>query len=550
MNDYYDLLNVYCPVPPGLKTKNVAYYDAFNYPVYDENTFKPITQKAKSVVNGIKLFEKLDLNKYVSLRDQVGSKIISCELLELIQNHSDIIALPSKMWSLKVPLFARPCPLTPRHGFVDSRVVNNIDQLENLLKEVKLADPKGELLLMPFIKADYNAVLCSSGYLSVGPGHDGATAGNDSVSFPVAPVKIHHSVRMKSGLSTKSTVFIEAVFKKRRTRTPDDYHVGQPKTFYITQLRGGPKVNALNDFIPDRIDVKKIVTPHNDLLKWESDVKKFVPGTIVYGKGHTLASHAAIHCIINKIPFITSFEPHVGESIYPTPTTQVKFNKEMFMTGVTAGCYSKLSKRKMLHFSATVLHNWAYLSTSEHSSWLLGMTAVYLSKILCALSYGEYRHCQKKPLKIKGIKSSYTRNSIYSTVMDATKFNLYIKNAFKIKKEFCSKEKFRRGFGGKLWADAVKHTISIWNAIVVIQDCKSLTPSKVNSLISSINKSINLVHNNGWLFNKISDQSTMEKIANKPGLSALELADVFYEQLQKVKATKKIKKIIKVKVVA
>jgi hypothetical protein len=550
MNDYYNLLNVFCPVPTDMKTKIIAYHDDYSYPVYSENTFQPVTQKAKSVINGLPIFEKMDLNKYVSLREQVGNKLVYPKLIELIQNDLDIVNLPQKIWEQKYPIFARPCPLKPRHGFVDSRIVSSAKELNALLEEVKASDPKGEILLMPFIAADYNAILCTSGYLSVGPGHDGATGGNNSVSFPVAPVKIMQKVKLKAGLSSKSIVFIEAVYKKRRKRSDMDYHTGQPKTFYITQLRGGPSVDAVNDFIPSRVEVKKIVIPHNDLLKWESETKKFVPGTVVYGKGHTLASHAAIHCVINKIPFITSFEPHVGDTVSPTAQNKVKFDRHQFMLGVTAGLYSKLSKRKMLHFAATVLHNWAYLSTSDHSSWLLGMAAIYISKILCALSYGEYRHCQKKPLKIKGIKSSYTRSSIYSTVMDGANFNIYIRSAYKIKKEFTSKEKFRRGFGGKLWADAVKHTINIWNAIVVIQDCKNLTPAKVNSLVSSINKSINLVHNNGWLFNKISEQTTMEKIANKPGLAALELADVFYEQLQKVNSIKKIKTISKVKVVA
>jgi len=546
MNDYYNLLNTCAKPVPGLKTKAIAFYDDYNYPVYSEDTFKPVTQKAKSIINGITLLEKIDLNKYVSLRENVGTKVICSRLLELIQDPTDISHLPAKFWDVHFPIFARPCPLKPRHGFIDSRVISTKSELEKLLSEVKSVDPKGEIILMPFIKADYNAILCNSGYLSIGPGHDGATAGNNSVSFPVAPAKITQKVKFKSGLSSKSTVFIEAVFKKRRSAKRFDYEYSVNKSFFITQLRGGPPVSAMNDFIPERMDVKKVVIPHNNLLKWEAETKKFPKGTVVYGKGHTLASHAAIHCAINKIPFITSFEPHVGDSIAPTAISKVKFNKQQFLRGVTAALVSKVSKRKMLHFAAVILHNWNYLSTSEHSSWLLGIASVYLSKILCALSYGEYRHCHGKTLKFKKIKSSRTRGSIYSTVMDEKSFSYYIRNAYKIKKEFQSKAKFRRGYGGKLWANAVKQSINIWNTIALIQDSKNLTTSKIKSLISLVNKSINLVHNNGWLFNKISDKSTMTKISEQPGLSALELADVFYEHLQKVNSTKKLKPLTKV----
>jgi hypothetical protein len=216
--------------------------------------------------------------------------------------------------------------------------------------------------------------------------------------------------------------------------------------------------------------------------------------------------------------------------------------------GIHVGLYGKLNKRKMLNFAATVLHNWTYLSSSEHSGWLLGMASMYISRILCALSYGEYRHCIQKPIKIKNISKNKTRQSIYGCVLDPSQFYLYIKNAFKIKKDFVNKSKFRRGFGGKTWSDAVKHSIVIWNAIIDLQNCKKPTTAKINKLVSLINQSVNLVHNNGWLFNKISDQNTMEKISDSPGLAAFELADVFYNSLLKVKQVKKIKSYVKVQV--
>jgi len=546
MNDYYNLLNTICAGPPGVKMKTIAYHDEFNYPVYSDDSYSPVTQKAKSVILGINLFEKTDLNKYVSLREPANYCLTYSKILELIQVPEDIKALPDKLWSQKEPIFARPCPITPRHGFVDSRVIKSSKELEKLLAEVKSADPKGEIILAPFVEAEYSAVMCSSGLLSVGPGHDGATSGNDSICFPVAPATISNKVRFASGLSSNSTVFIEGVFKKEPHRNSN--HNLFPKTFYVTQLRGGPKVSSVNNFIPTKMVVKKVVKPHNNLLKWESDVKKFKSGTVVYGKGHTLTSHAAIHCVINKIPFITSFEPVLNQVIEPSNNKEYPFSKDGFLKGIHVGLYGKLNKRKMLNFAATVLHNWTYLSFSEHASWLLGMAAMYISRILCALSYGEYRHCNQKPIKIKNISKNKTRQSIYGCVLDPSQFYLYIKNAYRIKKDFLNKDKFRRGFGGKTWSDAVKHSIVIWNAIVDLQDCKKVTTPKINKLVSLINKSINLVHNNGWLFNKISDQNTMEKISDSPGLAAFELADVFYSNLFKVKEVKKIKSYLKVKV--
>ena len=540
MNDYYNLLSSVCVKPPGSKSKTVSYKDKFGYPVYDEETFKPLTQKAKSIINGISLFERIDLNKYTPLREQIGTVIVSCKMMELIQNPIDIVLLPEKIWSLSGEIFARPCPLKPRHGFVDSRIISTPKELEELLDLVKEEDPKGEIVLSPFVNADYNSILCSSGILSIGPGHDGATGGVKSISFPVAQVKISNDVRFRSGLSSKSTVFIEAVYKN--TVNEREAHGSEvDKTFYITQLRGGPKVEQVDDYIPAKMVVKNIVKPHNDLLKWESDVRKFKPGTVVYGKGHTLTSHAAIHCVINKVPFVTTFEPKVNQTITPSVLKAMVFDKQKFLNGAHVGLFSNLNKRKMLYFAVSVLHNWSYLSTSEHASWLLGISAVYISKILCALSLGEYRHCRVKPLKIKGVRLSSTRNSIYSIVIDKGQFTNYVSKLIKVKKEFLMKNKFRRGFGGKHWSEACGYCINIWNTIVEIQNSKKVTPAKINKLISLINKSVNLVHNNGWLFNKIADSSSIEKIAAKPGLAAFELADIYYNLHLELLKVKKIK---------
>jgi hypothetical protein len=546
MNDFYNLLNTVCVTPTGIKVKSIAFYDEFGYPVYDPQSLSPVSQKAKSIIHGIPFFERKELNKYVSLRDPANCAFSYSKTLELIQVADDIESLPNKIWTQKKTIFARPCPISPRHGFVDSRVISSRKQLEDLLIEVKAADSKGEIILAPFIEAEYSAVLCSNGFLSVGPGHDGATSGTNSIAFPVAPVIISNKVRFASGLSSKSTIFIEGVIKKDPPRNANI--AAYPKTFYVTQLRGGPNINVMNDFIPSDLVVKKIVVPHNNLLKWESDVKDFKAGTVVYGKGHTLTSHAAIHCVINKIPFITSFEPKINQSLKPSSQDKFIFNKESFLKGVHVGLYGNINKRKMLHFAAIVLHNWTYLRCSEHSSWLLGIAACYTTRILAALSYGEYRHCNKKTVKLKNIASHKTRQSVYSSVLDPSTFSLYIKNAYKIKKDFLNKDKFRRGFGGKTWSEAIKHSIIMWNAIIDLQNSKVSSTIKINKLISLINKSVNLVHNNGWLFNKISDQNTMKKIADMPGMSAFELADVFHINFCRVQSVKKIKSYLKVQV--
>ena len=50
-----------------------------------------------------------------------------------------------------LPLMARPCPIRPRHGFVESRQVHSVEEVNQVLSETLVADPKGEVILMPFL---------------------------------------------------------------------------------------------------------------------------------------------------------------------------------------------------------------------------------------------------------------------------------------------------------------------------------------------------------------------------------------------------------------
>src|SRR5207237_6510131 len=90
-----------------------------------------------------------------------------------------------KTAKLRPQLFARPCPVRPRHGFVDSRKVKAFDpDVINLLKESWAEDPDAELLLTPYIPAEFSGVW-RPGLLVLGPGHDGATSGHSSIAVPL-----------------------------------------------------------------------------------------------------------------------------------------------------------------------------------------------------------------------------------------------------------------------------------------------------------------------------------------------------------------------------
>jgi hypothetical protein len=492
----------------------------------------PRTQKGKSIYGGCDLLEsKIGQN---ALRGY--AYIFNNSPLALIQSYKDIEFLDPFIWKNKV--FARPCPITPRHGFVDSRIIHNAKECKQLLTEVLAADKNGELVLTRFInKAVCSAVFSASGLLSIGPGHDGATAGKKSFSIPVKPEniwKLNPNIISESGLSKKDNVFIETVFTKINSSDFDDPSSADSLGLRVTQVRGGPSVKAVTDYVPKLMIVKKVVMPHNDLLAWESDVKKFSPGTVVYGKGHTLASHAGIHCVINKVPFITSFKPVIGLKIKPALNTEVKLNHRQFRLGTTLGFSKPAHIRLMFHTSVTILHNWAYLRNSEHASWLLGLSASYLVKVMSALNFGEYRHFVNK----RYIK----RGSVYKRIIKSNKIGLYMRKSPKVAATFSNKKVNKPAYGGVRWAAAVKATISIWNSLANIQKL-GLTNTRANKLISQINKSINLIHNNGWLFNKISEQHCLNFITSNPGISALQMSDVLYDSYKSLNEVKRLRNI-------
>ena len=426
-----------------------------------------------------------------------------------------------------LPCFARPCPTQPRHGFVDSRVIKTNQQLLKLWEEVKSHDPDGEIILGPYFpKVKYNSVYVNNGILSIGEGNDGATAGKDSVSFFVAPYKLNEHIVKEAGIDNKDAVYLESIYSGH--------------AWYLTQMRGGPKLDTISpDFIPKKTKVMKVVEPNDNLIEWEKQAKSFEPGTVVYGDKHTLASHAAIHCILNKIPFITTHKPEVGETLLSAKKKETKLDRKQFRLGVSAGIdicntadYADIFE--FFHFSLSVLHNWAYIKYSPHADWLLGSASVLFTKVSTALLFGEYRHKNKGGYKP-------TRENVYEKIMHQDTSPLY--ELPKVFKDFYLHE-WGSGFGGVPWATCAWYSHSLWKNIVSTYNKPRATISdkEISNIVSIINKTVNLAHNNGWWFNKIAKEMDMDFVANEPGLAAFCVAHVFAKLYNEVKLTKDIKK--------
>lgn len=477
------------------------------------------TQKALGIFNGIQRFfrEELSIKNFLKTLDH--RELLVCGFVS-----------PS-IDTLNYPVFARPCPMIPRHGFVESRVVNNPAEARALIKEVLEQDPDGELICGPCLTdIRSSAVYVSSGLLSIGDGNDGATAGKNSTSFPVASNKFSKELYAHAAIKDKAIYF--------ETLHGDFQN-------YLVQVRGGPEVSGvIKDFIPEKVAVKKVVFPTNDLLAWEKQVKTFAKGTVVYGKGFTLASHAAIHCVINDIPFITSKVPKVGSVLSSTEDVKASISRASFRKGVLAALkrqtvleYSSASNKDM-QFCLSVLHNWSYLKRSKHAGWLLGAATTLFMKICTALVCGEYRH-------VDGYKSGRAYRSIVyrDALCDPIK---HANGLWKKCKAFYS-QCWDDAVGGVPWAMCAWYTASIWESIAKSYNGKGLNVSnkEVSKIMGLMNRTVNLEHNECWWFDKIMNMESLDFVAEMPGVSALCVADVFHDFW---KATSKSKKNCKINV--
>jgi hypothetical protein len=164
----------------------------------------PKTQKAKSILFGCA--ELQEQSSYIYSLRGYGTKSLILKDPILISSKKDITDLDPKFWKDK-KIFARPCPKVPRHGFVDSRVISNKEELKSLYKEVLKEDPQGEIVLTNFLdNAVCNAVLTTGGTISIGPGHNGATAGKNSFSFPVKPEELPLKATIEDWVKNKKRI--------------------------------------------------------------------------------------------------------------------------------------------------------------------------------------------------------------------------------------------------------------------------------------------------------------------------------------------------------
>lgn len=489
-----------------------------NYKLYSLNLQKAKSQK----IIGIKLIKNsLLANKYYFNSGDKPAVILDDSDLALFKKYwlnyfasyysKTGVNLEAKLFG-SYSWFARPCPLTPRHGFVDSRKFKSFAELEEIWKETRKADEQGELLITNWIEAKYNAVLTPS-VLSVGPGHDGATNGNDAISLSVQGEVLTESEKELAQI--KNTEYVELVYSLE----------GQA---ILTQFRDGPELARTVDYIPRDFTVKDVVfVQGQDLLEWEKliDGLQDKQNTAVYHKGGVLGSHYAVHCRLSEVAYITSFEPFVGQELKALKEDN-SVNYQLVKSGLSYGLSKAVDQEFSMghsdHYNAIGLESMALILYTLHNfnligqreSFFLGYAIACMIRLCTAASLGELRHFSGIINTSKESKKS--RTQVYREYLSNVREGI---GKLKIAKTvFLEGNWPGGGYGGKTWGNCTEATIDLINAAIQFE--RKQNKQWFNNLIGKYNIVINQVHNGGKFLNKFMDNTSFDLAANNPALFA------------------------------
>jgi hypothetical protein len=447
-------------------------------------SYDPSTQKAKGLVA---------LHK---ISGQANSPWLYTDL-RVLQIQSILKASEELKTQVKnyFPSFCRPCPPSPEHGFVESRVIKDMDELEVLRQETLAANAESEILMTPvYSNVTWNAIWTPK-LLTIGPGHDGATAGKDTISFPLVGANPFSSDDLTlAGVAEDKDPYVEVI------KPTGDY-------IQLTQIRSGPKLESGvdPDFIPEEMVVAEVIkTNGEDLLEWAKRVKdlKGKSGVVVWHPGGSLTDHYTVHCRENGVPIITSFQPVEGLVLEPKPMPPL--DPQAMIRGLAWGDAENMYPQhttagNWVALALMALHNSQALR-GQHSFWIGAGVAAVL-KLGSAAMAGESRHAHNawqgfkdKPNLYQhyGKKSLSFHRARLSRVTQLLHYGFGDPDTQPVNKG-C-------GYGGRRWALCGAALAPLFTAVKRL--CEEPTEENASQLLLDYNVAVNQCHNGGWWLNK------------------------------------------------
>lgn len=440
---------------------------------------------------------------------------------------TDLKQLESKEWTehelaKRDEIFVRPCPVTPRHGFVESRPIKSDGNgaiatgIKEIFLSAKAADPDAELLIAEPVQCKWSAVWTPHSIV-FGNGNDGATAGKPFLRLALPGTNPFVKVQEKYGVVPPDVPYLEML-------------ASHENKLAIVQFRGGPSSGVVgNNYIPENTTVKRVFEATGDLLEYEAFVKSLKRGDVVYKMGDGLTSHYAAHCVLNKIPYISDHKPKVGENLTATTGTLPDFDINLLKQGLIEGMNLEVGEKAigaLAKMSVLATHYSQFWRTSD-SVLALGRFASLLVRISAVLCINESKYISPtKPehYMLKDLTKNFPsgRNQVYAGYINQSR---NIRALLRKTLDGFMYANWGGGFGGQKWGDCAAHAVELDKLIVDLLN--ETDPKKQQEQASGLSMRmhglINASHNNGKLLTKVLPNNFLDQMAEGGTKHALEL---------------------------
>lgn len=418
-------------------------------------------------------------------------------------------------WSIQpdqpFPVFARPCPISPRHGFVDSRVVNSWQELIALYREaVEAENGDVEVILQRRLSGLWSGVATNAG-VTWGLRNDGVTGATSSIRT----------------IPTNSR--IDMWRKHYRTKSMSDETIGITDTPYVelvedagkatvTQFRDGPEQVVGQNYIPRPVTVNSVLTPSPkmSLLSWEALVHmpRFDQNAVVWLPYGALSSHFAVHAILAGMPVLTSPQrPAIGAELQPEgadtpPLTQDDYvslatrikalrKQSYFPEDPNDQTRNGFNQRAIAATVVGTVHSQAIWGNEPHLLQLRAYAVDGLFRLIYAACLGEMRHVREAARRGR---RPQTRVAIYAKNLRAIAVKEQRAKLEQALAAFQNNFLWYENFGGPAWAAVAKQALLLSEQTDAF--LSKPTAATWTALMEAQNHLLHTAHNNGKTLTK------------------------------------------------
>lgn len=457
---------------------------------------------------------------------------------------------PEPLTRKKLGYFARPCPITPRHGFVESRPVNTIEEAQKVLEEARLVDPQAEVIVTPRLSGEYSGIATNAG-VTWGFANDGVTSGGKGNTYFIpAPAlkeqwnKVMLKYKEEIAGDIKDTVYVELV--------------SHNNVVHAVQLRDGPEQSIQKNYIPRRTTVNAVLTPNGmDLLTWEKYLQDRVAKDgnkdwIVYFPG-ALSSHYAVHAISLGVAVVTDDAFIKVGTVLEPPAVSVPvlteadtrelallirkyYRKKVFSinTGDGNKQFDYDSSREVIATISAAIHAMPNWGNEPHLMRLRALAMALMPRFILSATMGEVRHwgiAGPGRYKRKRKSRSFRRRMFIALNRRDQIYKAGLNGGHTLKQQIAHMEKLaedfntpgwgsrygtRSAYGGKRWGDVALAGIRMAKELQAFLERP--TVNGWHKLVMAANNALHTVHNNGQSFNKWIGGHWLDRIALAPSV--------------------------------